>query len=271
MKKLAAPLALFATPLSLRIGTLIAAPFDGLYGQDAYEYLPPFATDGQTCITIITLGRNPRQLRSPILGPCSWYAAFGQPGRSVEAWFVSRGYAFAMGGAPDLSTDPSDTSLSQREPERVRWIPHYGWPRWQTDYGPRLLCAAGRLTTCRNEILSTRDSVGAWHMSRHLWTPWNLNRSQLGTLQRYLLADLFNEIGERRFRSFWKSDRQVEEAFATAAGVSLGEWTSGWAQRRYGTPELGARLASSAQVLAFLSMIALTAVASLWCTRRQVG
>ena len=39
LKNLAAPLALFAIALSLRIGMLIVAPFDGLYGQDAYEYL----------------------------------------------------------------------------------------------------------------------------------------------------------------------------------------------------------------------------------------
>ncbi|HEX7122275.1 MAG TPA: hypothetical protein VF178_07905 [Gemmatimonadaceae bacterium] len=59
-------------------------------------------------------------------------------------------------------------------------------------------------------------------------SPHSLAWTNLGPGSTSILSDMARELGEDRFHAFWTSDQPVEQAFATASGISLDAWMRHW-------------------------------------------
>jgi hypothetical protein len=241
------------------------------------------------------------------LSPCLLYAAFGKPGAPVAAWLEQIRYA------------PVETSSWLTRPKGWRdgydqppWLSLYD-PSWfdavirarasrlaelglgdlMTTLAPpyqlgtlALRCLAGNPDFCRRAVLDTTDSNG---LRTGLPSDLTVTRQWLvrGTgmalsprpLAGWYVSDLVRDQGRERFGSFWRSDRPLDEAFRTAFGEELGEWTERWArlhweesnERFFGSRRivLGATLAPSwPLVVAFWTLLALGLAASA-ARRRQ--
>jgi hypothetical protein len=58
-----------------------------------------------------------------------------------------------------------------------------------------------------------------------------LRSVQFGERSAWLLSDMARDIGDERFRTFWRSPDALEVAFQQATGTSIEEWTRRWLGR----------------------------------------
>ena len=173
-------------------------------------YLPPSATDGETCLTVAAIGpdilwevrRTPDQqlmsvpwTRGTLLGLCEYYHRFGQPSRAVEEWLI--------GGAVG-----HDGALVRR-------------------------CADDDIDAC---------AVLAVPAVRQR-TPWGITfaagrRSPLGTLPSFDATDeafldaIVDSLGVVPFRRFWQDSESVAEGFEASFGTPMVEWVQAHFEKR---------------------------------------
>jgi len=86
----------------------------------------------------------------------------------------------------------------------------------------------------------------------------------------YLLGDLEREYGAERFGRFWRSQDDVAEAFATAFGRPIGDWTAAWVAAHLGTVIPGPALPRQASFGTVLALLLGALAAGAW-QRRRVG
>jgi hypothetical protein len=242
----------------------------GMFGW-LYYYLPT-ATDGETCLVTLALGRadaETRWLRSirafaerhAMLGPCAYYAAFGPPGHYIEEWLESTDLLAAMSPAWAIESEP----LGPIEPERREFVRRYELAL----YG----CAAGNRQACRTGLFSR-----GWD-----WLYPRSGRQQgivrardisfytrLGPNSERLLSDLLADMGVERFLRFWSSDADVEAAFARAFGIELEDWMMRWSRAQLKRVERVAPEPSSALLGLLLAAVSVGAAAFL-VGGRQAG
>jgi hypothetical protein len=60
-----------------------------------------------------------------------------------------------------------------------------------------------------------------------------------GSRDAEILAGMVRSLGREKFAAFWTSNEPVPVAFENAAGVSLGDWTSSWANEQIDPLEHG--------------------------------
>jgi hypothetical protein len=175
-----------------------------------------------------------------ILGPCGYYAAFGQAGNGVRAWLLDRGAALAFGGS------------WTRRPEHVS-VPFARTGVYDDVLNPALdvfslmalRCANGETAECQRAILdgghdSRLLAVGNSVMSLYPIGPiWRRNGVAFGSRDAEILAGMVRSLGREKFAAFWTSSEPVPVAFENAAGVSLGDWTSSWANEQIDPLEHG--------------------------------
>jgi hypothetical protein len=240
------------------------------YGWLCY-YLPT-ATDGETCLVTLALGRadpEERRLssirsfaeRQAMLGPCAYYAAFGSPGRHIEEWLESTDFLSAVSPAWASDSQP----LGPIEPERRSYIRRYE----PALYG----CAAGNRRACRLAFFA-RERTWLYPLAerqRGIVRPRDYRYYALYfPHSERLLSDLLTDMGSERFARFWSSDADVEAAFARAFGVELEEWMISWSRTQLGPVERPAPRVSAA-VLGLLLAAALVGGATFCVRGRQVS
>lgn len=269
-----------------------------------FAYLLPRGTDGRTCLVVAALS-NPgivrlrrglaldslvRQslwwqwgeepLRGALLGPCAYYVAFGPAGRGVEAWLQSSDYipaldpVWVVGGSQPLGR------------HRIDWARGTSW--WRSEWSfwrfPDLeACASGLQRRCAQAVLGAAEpwwNAGyTFRVAGEMSVPGvaNLGRLErrsaprLGFLAPAFVNDLLEDVGPERFAAFWRSDAPVEEAFAQAIGVPLGDWTRDWVQGQVGVAARASSVPPFAAVSALLLALALFAGGAALATRRVVG
>jgi hypothetical protein len=265
----------FAVP---RPGTYRLAPAEQLGGDPSY--LLPDSTDRTTCAVFIPAGywtinlqrrrleRDPRfrEWLKGALGPCAFYAAYGNPGKPVRRWLARRNFDLAM--LPDWIRPGG----SQQAFWWLRDFRTGGW-WWETIYGfpaTTVACLGGRPSGCREAVLegmrgNLDDSLPRVVTPVRRW--WQ--RQGLVPGERYL-ADVARDVGRERFLRFWNSPEPVDTALAAALEMPVGEWTARWERRFVPRLPLGPTAPASAALLALLLGGSAVAIVALAARRRQV-
>jgi hypothetical protein len=255
------------------------------------RYFLPHSTDGRTCLVLVSLGsrdinlaatgdlRQIRLFEETLLGPCSFYGAFGIPGPGVSAWLEAHRYSVARvasWSAPAAWPEERYGTrwvVQLREAQQSRFLPALPFNM--------LGCAGGDLAGCKSAVLSdvASSSIGA-----DLWTYRALLASQLHGVVRTdltgysgfslvdpLLSDLAFELGRDRFADFWTATLPVDSAFTRAMGVSLEAWTMRWVQARFGALRTRPGLSSAGVLMSVMLCVLGVVVAVSFAARQQVG
>ncbi|PYO86220.1 MAG: hypothetical protein DMD68_00825, partial [Gemmatimonadetes bacterium] len=264
-------------PMLRRSGA--ATPAEELAG--GASYLLPDSTDRTTCGVLLPAGywiRNPvrtgrlerieefRESLKNSLGPCAFYAAYGNPGKPVRHWLANRNF--------DLALSPSWNAPGSVE-RAMFWLTDYRTGHWWWEMIYRsppstVACLAGRPAACRQAVLEgveygLEDSVPRVIAPRRRW--WLGQGLVPG--ERYL-GDVAREVGRDRFLRFWNSPQPVDTALAEALKAPVGRWTERWQRRFVPKVPLGAAAPFSASLLALLLGLAAVASSAVTARRRQV-
>jgi hypothetical protein len=199
------------------------------------------------------------------LGPCAFYAAYGNPGKPVRSWLARRNFDLALYPVWDTPGRPRLWGL-EADPARQRW-----W--WDWVYNQSLTavaCLARRPDACRTAVLEGVENAFDDSVPRVVTLgQWWWKSQRLVAADRYL-SDVVREVGRDRFLRFWSSTQPVDTALAAALRMPVGEWTVRW-ERRFAPPlPLGAAGPLSASVLAVLLAAAAVGSVALTARRRQV-
>jgi hypothetical protein len=214
-------------------------------------YLLPDSSDRTSCIALLpatywrrslTSDSLPNDLRFRTwlqrgLGPCAFFAAFGNPGRGVARWLSQRHYDLALDPAwatvNDLGAGPWWMFPGPNRPvdfESLFWTMAHHLP------ANAVGCLAGRAPSCQVAVLGITpltDTVRRF-VANDLWMR---NPSLLG--DDHYLADVYRAIGQERFREFWNSEMPVDTALAAALRAPVGDWTLRWERRSAPRVRLG--------------------------------
>jgi len=198
-----------------------------------------------------------------LLGPCAYYAKFGQPGPHVAQWLSSSRWQFAR--STDWSavsppwSDGSEDAESSLLPQLRAIQP--GVRELAEPTG--VACVAGKVGRCVAALLRSRiarnDSSWSATVINTSGAPifdfsWR-SRTPLGPAEGSLLSDMVQSLGPNRFQKFWSSSAVVPTAFQQAAGVSLDSWVHTWALRTYGPVTVGPRMSAASFVSGWLLLL----------------
>lgn len=200
-----------------------------------------------------TAEKSPQQL----LGPCGFFAAFGEPGPAVRQWLVAGGWQYAVDGS---------------------WTTAAVIPEWWQDRGifkgpaPALqLIAVGGATECMKGDLEVCERIAAMRAVSRWMGPQvgagshalSLGRTRyyrgaIGVQAGELLSDAVREMGREKFKAFWTSSDSVSVAYEKASGERWGSFLQRWMIAHYGELHPGPRM--SAYALATSTILVLIAV-----------
>lgn len=247
-----------------------------VYGVDA-RYGLPQAT-GERCRVYARMGGMPsaaagvRDLQSQaavehLLGPCAYYAAFGQPGPRVREWLIAGGWRYTIDGSW-TSTTWRSTRLSQRDQSIFKgpslalyWLnPRTGGFRCSKGEADQCELASRSFPAVRGSARAVGDATVGTNVGSRRWI-----QSGLGDRGSELLADVVRTIGREKFEAFWTSPDSVHVAFEKATGRRWTAYLSGWMKEKYGTIESGPRLSGFALGSGAL-IVVLSIGAALWFT-----
>ncbi len=212
-----------------------------------------------------------------MIGPCAYYAAFGQPGGTIASWLEDVGYAPAL--LPNwIRTPPYRGRLRGR---RTRWNCSY------QDYLDICACAAGEESQCLSAVTepipsraSDRGYAGRFYYGQstyrpngvvHGWRYWWQRTGRLGYSGESYLSDLLLDMSEERFARFWTSNAPIEDAFANAFDVSLEDWTMKWAREQVGSPRRGPTARASSALLGLLVAAAFLGAGVAYRNKREIS
>lgn len=263
-------------PLALSIVSDTSGPIPKrlTYNSQRQFILPP-ATDGQTCITIVRLGRGRREMESEdrkgILGPCAFYAAFGPPGPGVETWLRERGYDVAADAVWPARADGNTGILVARKPSRKEELER--WLDFQRSWRSMDItaCSGGDRASCTRSVRSAARTYqrspipDGLVIQRRGWE----YQSHLGPAVPTFLADLLTVYGREKFARFWRSSGELEPAFKAAFGESVGDFTMRWMRYRYGPDKRGPYIAPRSALLSVVTSLGLVGLCAAMATRRQ--
>jgi len=234
----------------------------------------PAATDGRTCLVVIPLGGRMNRVQFgsvSILGPCAFYAAFGQPGPGIAQWLDATrhyvaGHADWRRERPRDIYDFADVLRYMSFGQAWIGIGHAGLTL------DGAACAAGELPRChtlleRRPQFMPADPQRAHGPLAHIETRfWWMDDEQ-----NWYLSDLVRLMGRERFARFWRSPLPRDSAFVAAFGIPMDQWTHRWlAERRPGV-RVGSAVRLSSSLLGVLLAIVCVAGGAYYTTRRQIG
>lgn len=238
-------------------------------------YAFPEGTDGRTCLVIVpegTLARLGEQnAASSLLGPCAFYAAFGQPGPGIEAWLAAVNYypaqeadwVSARPRSPDPTADDlSKLTLPQLLESGLMFAARQGMSL------PAAGCAAGRRERCNAAL-----GVTPWYR-RFLDEAHTADKpGWLGGTsdQSWYLADLVREMGRDRFGRFWRSPLPRDSAFVEVYDMPIEEWTHRWLAERHPDVLVGPAIRVTSALLGLVASAMLVAGGAYYAARRQIG
>ena len=238
------------------------------------------STPGVRCRVYVRTGTNRAYIRrvlmyentpQQLLGPCAYFAAFGEPGPLVRQWMLSLGWLYALEG----SWTVAPVAVSERDESDVFFkgpSPALGVLNVEAG-GPE--CIKGDIAVCENAIGMTpriasraRARLAGATYSQSLGYRARLG-SGIGQLSGDFLADATREIGRDRFKAFWTSPDSVPVAFQKASGQRWGEFIREWMASRYGSIEAGPRISGFAAVVSVFLVIAALAATMRISQKRQ--
>lgn len=241
-----------ASPTLARYGGL----FHPSNNYSVTSLMPP-SVDGRSCLMLITLTDRAVSLESSgttaeqvfrldqrsagtTIGPCAFFAVFGQPGKGVQGWLRQTAFVWAL--RPSFASSAGRSTLDvlrQTTGARSRSLVE----RASFD---AVGCAAGDEARClravRSPVAALPIRMGAAQQLPPDWAtsgtnPWT--RVWFAGEEEYFLSDMVESLGYDRFQAFWSSDAPLDEAFAAATGIPLGRWTADWARRTIGSAKVG--------------------------------
>ncbi len=199
-----------------------------------------------------------------LVGPCALYVRFGQPGTRIRAWLDSTDHVTAMYPSWIFFPDRVD-STRIIEPDMLFWA------------APGLVsCASGYRSYCRDVVLSSHrrglrdarpDGLRVTAFDRRV----AFGGHPFGVFALRYLSDLVLDMGEERFKRFWKSPLAVDEAFVATMGEPLEDWTMRWARSQVGDAQTPNRPTAGFVILAIALTGTFLSGSALWATRRQVS
>lgn len=213
----------------------------------------------------VRVGTAERELR--MLGPCRFWARYGEPGPEIRSWLMHGGYRFTDAAA----SFASDSEFRRQESRRLFGM-RMGWSARPLS-GDR--CLTGRKGSCAAVVIDS-VRVRRWFGREALpEAPPAIARDMfddeaIGPADAAMFARLEEQFGRTRFQAFWHSAQPIEPAFEAAFGVSLDDWVRGWARSMYGSVPLAARVPMSTLLLSLLSIGVLLGLAVRSAQRRQV-
>lgn len=191
--------------------------------------------------------------REQLVGPCAYLRAFGMPGPRIDQWLRTHAWRFAGHGSWVRAEQPVDLRAERKwlaspfEEAMGTETTLFFLREMQLD---AVRCAAGQMDACTQMMLAPRmrgapvmlNGNILFRAYRNLGDErYFLGSGPLGRREPLLLADMVRTLGRERFARFWTSSEEVPVAFESAAGESLGEWTSRWMVAHYGpVPPRGA-------------------------------
>lgn len=245
---------------------------------DGVTHFFPEATDGRTCLAVLMIRqlsgygrawwwfRPPRRHPEDVVGPCAYYAAFGEPGGQIKRWLESRHYSPAAYPGWAFSQDHGRVVLFDADSEFLYLTSLlYFSPGF-------VVCAAGHREPCRDALLWQAEGPGAEPAPPGIFEVGVRDPDDpLAGTDAYLLSDVLLDMGRERFARFWASELSVEEAFAAAMGVPLEEWVMRWARSHVDPQAFDRGAPTSSCLLALLVAGACLAAGVWWGARRQVA
>jgi hypothetical protein len=185
-----------------------------------------------------------------LLGPCAFFAAFGEPGPRVRQWLTAGGWGYATAGSWTSTPVPS------------RWIldndPNvFAGPRLVLWYfsvesgGPA--CIVGDLKACeaiavaphsRVRSRAIGDMTAGLQLGGNRYFPMGL-----GAFGGEFLSDLVRERGRERFKAFWTSADSVPAAYAAVTGKPWAQQIHEWMVSKYGVIKPGPRVTNFALMM----------------------
>lgn len=229
------------------------------------QYVMPASTDGRTCMVILRINGNelangslprwaisrPTERRS-LLGSCTWYYAFGLPGRGMQQWLDNSDYAIArfsdwwVGGK---------TVMLGRKAQREGFFLTSATAMailQRSATIEEISCAAGREHDCVKAYGLTSPK-GSMALSDD--GDWSFERWGFGT--RGALNDLFQTVSAGKFASIWQSDEDLDNSFRKVTGHGLLAYLSESTNERIGPIHLGPAVPSRQLFLSFALAFAL--------------
>lgn len=242
-------------------------------------YVLPSALDGR-CAAVVTIDWNLTWLRRETtraegtnlepwlrerLGPCLYYASFGEPGPQISAWLSER--YFKVANTADWNAAPPNISLREDPPSFDMLFSNMSFEA--------VACTSGKVARCRNAVEHTqqdemrqfgaRPTYGTGVIHRAFW-PRNF------PFDDHYLSGLVREMGRERFARFWTSRAPVDSAFLAAFGQPLDQWTAHWARTWVpDMPPFGPAPRPIAIVYVIALAVVAIALAAAGVMRRQVG
>ena len=205
-----------------------------------------------------------------VLGTCAFHAAFGAPGRGMNAWLLATNMAAAsyLVAPSAIAGDTAPLLFG-----RARSI----------DAFAALACIAGRAEGCARPFSSDtaaaalvrdpwtaayrRPIVDSRDVAMHTSTSMTERDSRISD---GLLSALATSLGPERFTRIWGSDRAPQEEFAAQEGRPLTEWTGEYFRSQAAPYHAGPMLPSERSLLVFALAIA-AAMAALGWSRREIS
>lgn len=246
-------------------------------------YVFPSALDGRTCAVHVMLDWSVAWLAHPgepvppratqldswlteVLGPCLYYAAFGQPGPQVQRWLEER--YFKVANTADWEMAPPSVDVREEAQAYDMIIGDMTFDA--------LGCLNGELPRCREAVAHSTDQ--GVRFSRSVVGP-----AVRGVVRRsfwprsfanddHYLSALVHEMGHERFERFWRSRAPVDSAFESAFGQPLDVWTEHWARAfARGIPPFTPAPRGQAVFFCILTVVLGAGAAAALVARRQVG
>jgi hypothetical protein len=237
---------------------------------------------GTRCHVYVRTGTNRAFIRrvlmyeitsQQLLGPCAYFAAFGEPGPLVRQWMDSVGWLYSLEGswtvAPVIADRRDDDDGIFKGPS-----PAIGALNVLAGGSQ---CIKGDLDVCERAIGMTTPFTSRARMRLAGGTYSQalgyrrFSNAGLGMLAGEFLADATRELGRDRFKAFWTSPDSVNVAFQKVTGQRWGAFVRQWMISRYGAIDAGPRLSGFAiGVSTLLVIVALVATMRISQTRQYV-
>jgi hypothetical protein len=229
---------------------------------------------GEPCRAYVTTGHgnnltfafNSEKSSEQILGPCGFFAAFGEPGPLVRQWLIDGGWQYAIDGS--WTSPPYIPEL--REDRGIFKGPAAASTSLNPESGG-IDCIKGVIDACERSM-TTRVRRRPSQVPGITPSFWMGRRRYFAGTAGYqadeILSDAVRELGRERFQAFWSSPDSVSVGFQKATGERWGAFIRRWMITHYGEIHPGSRVPTDAIVTSTILVIAAIAFTMLMSVRR---
>lgn len=229
---------------------------------------------GDRCRVFVTAGTpstvpsafNSEKSSEQLLGPCGFFAAFGEPGPLVRQWLLAGGWQYAIDGS--WTSAPYIPAL--REDPSIFKGPSFASAMLIIGSGG-IECIKGEMNACER-TLAPRVSRRASQLATLTPSSWLGRRryyqGTVGYQASEVLSSAVRELGRERFKAFWTSPDSVSVGFQKASGEGWGDFIRRWMIAHYGEVHPGPRMSSYAMITSAILVFAALGLTMLISVKR---